>query len=188
MENLIWEIPEYAWIRTRNLPSRGIVSLDLGYSPDETAILFAMPRGKSIHIFDELTLEKSTTNDIAREIKRVVNGVYFGVMDSSGKSVDQTSGLSTYKDLQQKLGCRFMTKKTDRLEMYNIAQRALMDGTVTIDPACVKLTEMFNNFAFVNSLIPTRSPYKHIHDAFVYLIYNTLKARRKAPSVSYGHI
>jgi hypothetical protein len=146
--------------------------LDLGYS-DPTAILFAYDYGQMLHVFDEIVVEKQTIPEVAGAIKSRGYKLAYGVMDSSGKRVDQTSGMSSWMQMQKLLACRFYTKKLpDKIEMLRIANTAMLQGRVLIDlENCPNLVKCFNNYSWENDKLP-HDTYSHIHDCFVYLVYN----------------
>jgi hypothetical protein len=179
-ENVIWYTePEFFVNYPVGAKSKAIVSLDLGWE-DETAILFSkeLPSRSStkLYVFDEAIVKENTIPQVAQIIKSHGYPLRYGVCDSSGRKVDQTSGVSSWKYLSKLLGCQFRTKKfPDKEEMYRIAQRELLLGRVVINPErCPFLLECFNNYAWVNGKIP-HDRYSHIHDSFVYLVYNWLK-------------
>ena len=181
VEDTIWYIkPEFLVSNRVGANTRAIVSLDLGYE-DPTAILWSKeistPSGIKLYVFDELLTQRSTTPEVVQKILSRGYKIKYGVCDSSGVGRQQTSGKSSVHYLEAGLGCRFRTRKLpDRIEMHRIAQRELLLGNVFVNPdKCLSLIECFDNFAWENQRIPAKSKYKHIHDSFVYLVYNWLK-------------
>lgn len=174
LDNRIWELEDHIFMPYNPNPyERVIVSLDLGFAPDPTAILYAAEFKGKLYIFAEDQYKKYTIAEIAQRIRHKGYNVRFAVMDSSGKKIDQTSGLSCYSVLRQELARPVKTKKLpDRIEMVRIANTALLKGLVKIDPvSCPFLVEALNNMTWQNGRIP-KSKYKHISDALVYLVYN----------------
>lgn len=156
-----------------------LVSMDLGYA-DDTSILFARDYGQILHVFDELIVNQTTIPAVANLIKGRNYKLKYGIMDSSGKKVDQTSGISSHRQMQQRLGCKFFTQKTDKIEMLRIANSAMLEGRVFIDAeGCPNLLQMLNNYEFKNDKLP-HDKYSHMHDSFVYLCYNWLKRPNKS--------
>lgn len=179
-ENLIWEIPDSTYIdltpaTINTLKQTQIVSLDLGYSPDSTFVLFAAIQKGILYIYDEYEVRQHTIPQIVDTIKSRGGRNILGVCDSSSKKVDQTSGSSSHILLSKLLGCRFVTRKTDRVTMLNLAHHLIFEGKVKVSNKCFKLIEMFDNFEMRNGRIPDSkdsSGLKHAHDAFTYLLYN----------------
>lgn len=150
---------------------RIIVSLDLGFA-DDTCILYAADVGNKLHIFDENVVNKTTITDITDIIKKKYGrSIKYGVMDCSGKKVDMTSGSSVYAMMQRLLMCPFRTRKNRKEEMLLIGQKLISDQRVYIDPGCVKLLEMCNNYEWINGKMP-HDRLSHIFDSFIYLLYN----------------
>lgn len=175
-EDTIWYVEPSAYKKYYgNKKNRAIVSLDLGFS-DSTAILWARDYGSYIHVFDELILEQKTIPQVVNKIKEIGYPLKYGICDSSGKKKDQTSGNSSWEQLQNMLGCKFRTRKyPDKIEMLRVANREILLNKVFIDPdKCPFLVECFNNYEWKNDKIP-HDKYSHIHDSFCYLIYNWLK-------------
>lgn len=178
-EDLVWytEPSMYSMYRP-NPNAMTVVSLDLGWS-DDTAVLFARDYGGALHIFDELVVNQTSIPSVASLIKSRNYKLKYGIMDSSGKKVDQTSGISSYKQMQGLLGCRFYTRKTDKVEMLRICNGAMIQHKVFIDSqSCPMLMQMLNNYEWRNDKMP-HDKYSHIHDSFTYLIYNWLRRSRR---------
>lgn len=172
-EDLVWyTTPEM--FRRVGLPKEStpvIVAMDLGWA-DDTAILFARDYGHMLYVFDELVVNETTIPAVAQMIKGRGYRIKYGIMDAAGKKVDQTSGVSSWQQMQQRLGCRFLTRKTDKVEMLRVANSAMLESQVYIDPdGCPLLVKMFNNYEWAGMRLP-HNKYSHIHDAFVYLVYN----------------
>jgi len=173
-EDLIWYLPVEALKPNRNADTnRMVVSFDVGWD-DDTAVLFAKEYGYALHIIDELVLNETAIPDITAKIKETYSHFKYGVVDSAAKKVDQTSGISIHADLQKRLGCKFYTGKPQQIEGIQLAQTALLEHRIYIDPKCVKLIEALNNYEWEGDKLP-KHHYKHLHDSFVYLVYNWLK-------------
>lgn len=180
VEDLIWVTEPTMYRPYRRVHgARAIVALDLGYA-DDTAILFARDYGKVLHVFEEHICNQTTIPEVAGIIRNKNYQLKYGIMDSSGKKVDQTSGVSSHKKMERLLACRFYTKKLpDKIEMLRIANTALLEGRIFIDQDyCPQLTQMFNNYEWDCDKIP-HNKYSHLHDAFVYLVYNWVKMPSK---------
>lgn len=177
-EDLIWYTEPTMFRPISAIPAMCVVSIDLGWS-DDTAVLFARDYGGILHIFDELIVNETTIPAVAGRIRGMGLSIKYGVMDAAGKKVDQTSGISSHRQMQQRLGCKFYTRKTEKVEMLRIANAAMLEHRVFVDPAgCPNLIQMFNNYEWINDKIP-HNKYSHIHDAFVYLVYNWQKRPKR---------
>jgi hypothetical protein len=183
-EDLIWFTgPPMFRSYIPNPKALNIVSLDLGWA-DDTAVLWARDYGQMLHIHDELITNQTTIPSVVGLIKGRAHRLKYGICDSSGKKVDQTSGISSHRQLQQRLGCRFLTRKTGKIEMLRIANSALLEGRVFIDAeSCPNLTQMLNNYEWANGNKMPHNRYSHIHDALVYMIYNWQKRERNRVDV-----
>jgi hypothetical protein len=187
-ENLIWQLPAFNIISLDDdlldrLKRRTLVTLDLGFSPDPTAILYAGDIDGVIYLFDEDVLRKYNITEVANTIQSKNYRLLLGTMDCSSKRIDQTSGTSSHQLLGSLLGIPFLTKKGDRISMRNYAQKLINDGKIKFSDKCIGLREMFDNFGLHNGKIPVTSKYKHLHDAFVYLVYNyQLACKQDKPS------
>ena len=183
VEDTIWYTEPHMWApyTSRRKDARCIVSLDLGYS-DDTAILWARDYGNYIHVIDELNVKETTTPQIVDLIQARGHKLKYGICDSSGKGTDMTSGHSSWKYLERGLHIKFKTKKfPDKIEMLRISNRELILKRVVIDSArCPFLTEMLNNYEWTSTDKMPHNHFSHVHDSFVYLVYNWLKAGTKS--------
>lgn len=178
-EDLIWFIEPNMFRSYVPKPNAMcLVSLDLGWS-DDTSVLFARDYGQILHVFDELIVNETTIPAVANLIKGRNYRIKYGIMDAAGKKVDQTSGISSHRQMQQRLGCRFYTRKTEKIEMVRVANSAMLEGRVYIDAkGCPNLVQMFGNYEYQKNKIP-HTRYSHQHDSFVYLVYNWLKKPKR---------
>jgi hypothetical protein len=115
-------------------------------------------------------------HDIVAKIKAKNYPIIWGACDSSGKKIDQTSGLNVHMQLQRGLGLKVHTHKFEKLDSKRQAQTEFYNGRLFVDPLkCPKLTEMFNNYEWAGDGTFPHDEYSHIHDALTYLVINWLK-------------
>lgn len=180
-EDLIWFVPPAAYKPARKGAAQGkvIVSIDLGFNPDPSAVLIAKDYGHALHIIDELVVTKQTITSLALLIKSKGYSIRYGVMDSQGKKVDLTSGFSPHQEAQRLLRCKFYTKKPQKEEGAHQGNVAFQQSRVYVDPdKCPQLRAMLENYETEGGKIP-HNHYSHLHDALVYLIYNWGKLPRR---------
>jgi hypothetical protein len=131
--------------------------------------------GNRLFIADELVCQENTVFHVADKIRgKAYPKLFWGACDSSGKRIDQTSGLNVHAELQKALGIKFHTHKLpDKMEMWSQAQGAFYRGEVFVDPIrCPYLVEALTNMEWKAPGVFPHDKYSHAHDALVYLILN----------------
>ena len=135
-------------------------------------MFFKLLKGR-LHLFDEIIVNHMNINQIVNLIKAKNYNIRYGVADSSSKKKDLTTGISAFKQLQSLLGVKILTRKIpDKEKMLYIAQSALYDSTLYIDPTCQQTLKMFMNYAWTDSGKMPHNKYSHIHDCLVYAVLN----------------
>lgn len=182
LDNLAWEIePDMFSYYNASDKTAAIVSMDLGYI-DDTAILYATDQNGILMIYSEYATNQKTIPQIVQTIKSNIRYIKYLTIDSSSKKVDMSSGISAYRQLKQLLGRPIYTHKIpDQLEMIRIAQTALLQGRVKIDPRCTGLIKALNNTQIKDGKI-VRNEHKHYNDSFVYLVLNWMAASKRRPT------
>lgn len=131
--NTVWEILPDHYHMDPGVHYPTVVSLDLGYKPDPTVVLFARVADNKLFICDELVCLENTVYHVADKIQGKTqekkHKLFWGACDSSAKKIDQTSALNVHSELQKTLGIKFHTHKLpDKLEMWSQAQRSILQG------------------------------------------------------------
>lgn len=179
LEDRAWVVdPEFFTYFTPKTNEYSILGMDVGWI-DSTAVLFAAERNGTLIIYDELLVDHMTIPSLVPLIRNKTTHIRYLAIDSNSKKVDQTSGISIYRQLRQQLARPIYTSKIpDQLEMLRIANTALLEGRVKIDSRCTNLIAALNNMQVKEGKL-VRSKYKHSHDAFVYLILNWIYRSKK---------
>jgi len=179
VEERIYDFDTTPLVEIPTTTTMSIISLDLGWN-DPTAVIWAYDFNGYLHIHDELVTDRTSIPNVINEIKARGHKIKYGICDSSGKKVDQTSGISIHSQLQNNLGMKFLTHKTEKEEMIRLVVSAALKGLIKISPKCSYLLEMLNNYEFKTtssggSIIP-HNDYSHMADSLNYLILNWLQA------------
>lgn len=159
------------------------VGIDFNYSPGSA--VFAFQHSGGLHIFDELEIYGTDTQEMAQEIKRRVGKrKIFAYPDASG-SQRRTSAIGGITDhiilknagFELKVGSINPAVK-DRIASVNSVLK--VDNTrLTIDPKCVKLINALRKHCYAEG---TRQPEKnsgldHLNDALGYMVNNLYPVR-----------
>lgn len=175
VENTIIELPEENIQSLHNTNKPFVFSMDVGWE-NNSVVLYAAIVNNKLHVYDEADYKRTNIYDIAKDIKKKPYKLIYGICDSSGKRPEMTTISkinSVYKVLRDELGKKIYTHKlNNKLEMVEQLQRAIYRGNLLIDPKCVKLIEVIQNYAWKDGRIPHISPYCDYLDALVYLVVN----------------
>ena len=160
------------------------VGIDFNISP--LCAVIGFKHGNGIHIYDEIEIYGSDTQEMANEIKhRYPNRVMHAFPDSSGAQRRTSAGGLTDHIILNNAGFKVNVGKTnpsvkDRLASVNSACKSVNGASkLSIDPKCKNLINALRKHTYKEG---TRQPDKdsgldHLCDALGYLVNNLYPVR-----------
>jgi len=164
------------------------IGMDFNYDP-MTAII-AHKVGDSFHIFDEIYLRYSETEEVCEEIKaRYGLPGMFIFPDASGGAASAVGGKSrtNHKILKKHFGdcLKHQSKNPPVLDTINEVNELLRQGRITISPKCKNLIKTMDNYSWKEgSNQPDKNGYDHMADCMRYLVHGVFPIRREVDLAS----
>ena len=169
-------------IQHRDVPldQRTPIHVGIDFNVDPGCAVIAFQHGSGLHIFDELEIYGTDTEEMSREIqRRYPNRKIIAYPDAAGAQRKTSAGGITDHIILKNSGFDLRVGSTnpavkDRIAAVNSAFKS-KDGITkcTIDPKCTKVIDGLRKHTYKEGTRqPEKGVYDHFNDALGYLINN----------------
>ena len=157
----------------------GVIHVGMDFNWDPFCVVIAQVKGDRIHIFDELQIKGSSTEDVVDEIKRRYQYSRVSVYpDPAARQKRTSSGGKTDYSILVNAGFNvkarhFHTPVRDRVNSVNaLLKNAKGDRRLTIDPKCRHTIDSLQRVCYKEgtTVVDKDLGIEHISDAVGYLV------------------